>query len=1072
MARQRGEAEHQVAELLRTAKEALGLSVAFLTRMDGTHQHLEVVDSAIPFLFREGVSLPQETTFCQAILDGRLPAVIPDVREPPAAMALPAARFPRLRSYVSVPVTLSDGTFYGTFCAAGLTSDKGLTVRDKALLGVLASAAAVIIEPGVLARERRDEIEARLLPVLDGDGPTVLLRPIVETATGRRVGAEALSRFPAAWGLTPDVVFAQAHSVGLGDRLELLALERAAVHLDAVTGYVAMNVSPQTLLTDGCAEPLARLPADRVLLELSEHDPVEDYDALWAALAGPRAAGMRLAIDDVGAGFSSLRHIVLCAPGPRALDARRGARRVRTRQRHARRRREGRDRTRRGVAAAARRRPRAGLVLRAPRTGLGARGRGRLPARGRSVPPRTGESVGISPCGRRSPHGSPRPTDVRGMTPDELSTTAPATTAPTGAGPGTTGAHPAPAATTTATTTGAPRPDRGTGPGEDRSDLRAPRRLRRPTRREALVGGGVAMLLLAGTAAVVAGTHATATEPPRTVSLTTALTTIEDGRVRSASLDDAASEVTLVLRDGVTTRAAFPAAYADEMTDALVDADVALDTTAGGPGAGEVVAQRVVPVLLVLALLVVLVKVLNPDVARSGKKKALTSGEIPDVTFADVAGADEAVDQLREMVQFLREPERFEAVGATRPRGALLVGPPGTGKTLLARAVAGEADVPFFALAGSDFVETYVGVGARRVRDLFAQARKAERAIIFIDEIDAVGRARSGKAGSGSDGERENTLISLLNEMDGFAGSQIIVLAATNRADILDAALTRPGRLDREVHVPNPDRRGRSLILEVHGRSRPLAGDVDLVQVARQTPGMSGADLAQVVNEACMEAARRGQPLVDAACFQAAVATVAMGRARTSALVTDHDRRITAWHEAGHTLAAALLPDADDPVSVTIVPRGPAGGVTWMSGSDDIFLPRKKALAQLVVAMAGRAAEERLLDGEYTQGASGDLQSATSLATSMVTQYGMTGFGYAQIDADTMRVGGEVAARAHAHVDELLHDAHRDATALLAEHAALLEALATALLLDETLSGSQVFAIVAEHVALDGVAAA
>lgn len=320
MARQRGEAEQQVAELLRTAKEALGLSVAFLTRMDGTHQHLEVVDSAIPFLFREGVSLPQETTFCQAILDGRLPAVIPDVREHPAAMALPAARFPRLRSYVSVPVTLSDGTFYGTFCAAGLTSDKGLTVRDKALLGVLASAAAVIIEPGVLDRARRDEIEARLLPVLDGDGPTVLLQPIVETATGRRVGAEALSRFPAAWGLTPDVVFAQAHSVGLGDRLELLALERAAVHLDAVTGYVAMNVSPQTLLTDGCAELLAGLPADRVLLELSEHDPVEDYDALRAALAGPRAAGMRLAIDDVGAGFSSLRHIVLCAPDVIKLD--------------------------------------------------------------------------------------------------------------------------------------------------------------------------------------------------------------------------------------------------------------------------------------------------------------------------------------------------------------------------------------------------------------------------------------------------------------------------------------------------------------------------------------------------------------------------------------------------------------------------------------------------------------------------------------------------------------------------------------------------------------------------------
>lgn len=320
MGRTRSEAEQQVAELLRTAKEAIGLSVAFLTRMDGEIQHLEVVDSSIPFLFPEGAKLKQETTFCQQILDGRLPAVIPDVRAHPLAMTLPAAKFPRLRSYVSVPVTLSDGSLYGTFCAAGLTTDKGLTVRDKALLGVLASAAAVIIEPGVVERGRRDEITARIGPVLDGAGPTVLLQPIVDLASGRRVGAEALSRFPAEWGLTPDVVFEQAHSVDLGHRLELQALELAAAHLDAVGGYVAMNVSPQTLVTPGCAELLARLPAPRVLLELSEHDPVDDYDTLRRVLAGPRAAGMRLAIDDVGAGFSSLRHIVLCAPDVIKLD--------------------------------------------------------------------------------------------------------------------------------------------------------------------------------------------------------------------------------------------------------------------------------------------------------------------------------------------------------------------------------------------------------------------------------------------------------------------------------------------------------------------------------------------------------------------------------------------------------------------------------------------------------------------------------------------------------------------------------------------------------------------------------
>lgn len=320
MRKNRSDAEQQVAELLRTAKEAIGLSVAFLTRMDGTVQHLQVVDSSVPFLFPEGARLKQETTFCQAILDGRLPAVIPDVREHPAAMALPAARYPRLRSYVSVPVTLSDGTFYGTFCAAGLTTDKGLTVRDKALLGVLASAAAVIIEPGVVERERQDRITERILPVLDGPGPTVLLQPIVDLASGGRVGSEALSRFPAEWATTPDVVFEEAHSVGLGDRLELLALERAAEHLDVVDGYVAMNVSPQTLLTPGFSELLTRLPLDRVLLELSEHDQVADYAALHSVLAGPRAAGMRLAIDDVGAGFSSLRHIVLCAPDVIKLD--------------------------------------------------------------------------------------------------------------------------------------------------------------------------------------------------------------------------------------------------------------------------------------------------------------------------------------------------------------------------------------------------------------------------------------------------------------------------------------------------------------------------------------------------------------------------------------------------------------------------------------------------------------------------------------------------------------------------------------------------------------------------------
>ena len=320
MSRTRSDAEQQIAELLQTAKKSLQLSVAFLSRLDGTTQHLEVVESSIPFLFKDGITQRQEYTFCQAILDGKLPAVIPDVTKFPEAMKLPTAKIPRIRSYVSTPVVLSDGSLYGTFCAFGLTSDKELGTRDKTLMDVLASAAAVIIEPEVRSQERRNDIEGRLAPLIADGGPVVALQPIVDLATGERVGAEALSRFPAEWAMAPDVVFAEAHSVDLGHRLELLALERAAEHLDVVGGYVAMNVSPATLLTPEFRELLTRLPLGRVLLELSEHDQVEDYAALTATLAPFRAAGLRLAIDDVGAGFSSLRHIVVTSPDVIKID--------------------------------------------------------------------------------------------------------------------------------------------------------------------------------------------------------------------------------------------------------------------------------------------------------------------------------------------------------------------------------------------------------------------------------------------------------------------------------------------------------------------------------------------------------------------------------------------------------------------------------------------------------------------------------------------------------------------------------------------------------------------------------
>ena len=320
MGGRRSEAEEQVADLLRTARGSLRMPVAFLSRLDGTTQHLEVVESSLPLIFRDGLTQPQETTFCQAILDGRLPPVMPDVRQFPEAMRLPASRIPRIRSYAAAPVVLSDGELYGTFCAFGFTSDAELTARDKALMDVLASAAAVIIAPELRELRRRAEIEDRLAPVMAAGGPVVFLQPIVDLASGERVGSEALSRFPAEWEMAPDVVFDEAHSVGLGDRLEVLALERAAAHLARIGGYVAMNVSPSTLLTPECGELLRRLPLHRVLLELSEHDQVEDYAALQEVLTPLRAAGLRLAIDDVGAGFSSLRHIVVTSPDVIKID--------------------------------------------------------------------------------------------------------------------------------------------------------------------------------------------------------------------------------------------------------------------------------------------------------------------------------------------------------------------------------------------------------------------------------------------------------------------------------------------------------------------------------------------------------------------------------------------------------------------------------------------------------------------------------------------------------------------------------------------------------------------------------
>lgn len=315
----RTDAQEQIGELLRKARESLGLSLAFLSRLDEDTQYLEVVETSIPFI-KDGAKQERSTSFCQLILEKRLPSVIADVRDYPEALALPSARVPRIRKYVSVPVVLSDGSLYGTFCGAGLRADRELQERDRALMEVLASAAALIIEPGVMEERRRAEIEGRLIPLMNGAGPVVVFQPIVDLDSGRRVGAEALSRFPADWGLPPDVCFEQAHSVGLGDRLEVQALGGAVAALDSVSGYVAMNISPSVVMREEGRRWLEGLPLDRILLELSEHIPVDDYNALNACLQPLRDRGMRLAIDDVGSGFSSLRHIVLTRPDVIKLD--------------------------------------------------------------------------------------------------------------------------------------------------------------------------------------------------------------------------------------------------------------------------------------------------------------------------------------------------------------------------------------------------------------------------------------------------------------------------------------------------------------------------------------------------------------------------------------------------------------------------------------------------------------------------------------------------------------------------------------------------------------------------------
>ncbi len=456
-----------------------------------------------------------------------------------------------------------------------------------------------------------------------------------------------------------------------------------------------------------------------------------------------------------------------------------------------------------------------------------------------------------------------------------------------------------------------------------------------------------------------------------------------------------------------------------------------------------------------------------------GKSRAkLLTREKDRLTFADVAGCDEAKEEVSEVVEFLKDPKKFQKIGGRIPKGILMVGPPGTGKTLLAKAIAGEADVPFFSISGSDFVEMFVGVGASRVRDMFEQGRKNAPCLIFIDEIDAVGRQRGAGLGGGND-EREQTLNSLLVEMDGFDTQEgIIIIAATNRPDVLDSALLRPGRFDRQVTIDLPDINGREQILRVHARKIALADNVDLAVIARGTPGLSGAELANLLNEGALLAARRNKKKVDMTDIDEARDKVLWGLSRRR-VMDDAEKRLVAWHEAGHAIIQAVLDDGTMPVhKVTIIPRGQSlGSTTYLPSKDILTSPKKRMLNQICMAMGGRIAEE-LVTGDFSNGAYGDIKQATRIARAMVCDYGMSELGPVALgeNQDTVFLGRDITRSQHVSEDtarkidtavsDILNGEYKRAQQIIAEHRASLDKIAQALLEFETIEGKHVLEIV------------
>jgi len=553
------------------------------------------------------------------------------------------------------------------------------------------------------------------------------------------------------------------------------------------------------------------------------------------------------------------------------------------------------------------------------------------------------------------------------------------------------------------------------------------------------------------------------------VSTQEGLKALSDDKVASATIFSNEQRVDLVLKDGdAHEQFYYSTPRGDEVVTAVNDANLKdFDDTVTQTSWFVSLLSVLLPFLIIGVIFWFLLSSMQgggSKVMQFGKSKAkLASKETPQVMFTDVAGADEAIEELEEIKEFLKEPAKFQAVGARIPKGVLLYGPPGTGKTLLARAVAGEAGVPFFSISGSDFVEMFVGVGASRVRDLFEQAKQNSPAIIFVDEIDAVGRHRGAGVGGGND-EREQTLNQLLVEMDGFdVKTNVILIAATNRPDVLDPALLRPGRFDRQIGVDAPGLDGRKQILEVHGKGKPLSASVDLAVLARKTPGFTGADLANVLNEAALLTARSNAQLIDNRALDEAVDRVMAGPQRRSRIMNDHEKLITAYHEGGHALAAAAMRHTDPVTKITILPRGRALGYTMVLPLEDKYsVTRNELLDQLTYAMGGRVAEE-LVFHDPTTGASNDIEKATGTARKMVTEFGMSnkvgsvklgqgsGEQFMGRDMGQRDYSETIAETVDAEVRVLLEQAHDEAWAVINDNRDILDHLAAELLEKETL---------------------